>query len=287
MQAEDTLCLKPIPSTLHNGGAMTNDPSLSTQPISISFQEFRNEEIVDFFANENRTFRPDNVGENFGRNRLVGAPHFPARQKETAAFRVSFQKPEQQEKSTQSERKGVLREKQRETVPLPTEFLEADPEILAATINEPPKRKKDITIEPSFSKPTRPLGSIVAGGNRLSNPRGNQAASVIEDPLEKERPEKKKPQKDNRPKENRPILIKLAMTGPSRLSTAAAIPTSASDASDVSPEEKLLARLRETDQQLGRLIETWPRLSPRLKETITALIEVGEKSPQNGNDNSS
>jgi hypothetical protein len=42
-------------------------------------------------------------------------------------------------------------------------------------------------------------------------------------------------------------------------------------------EKQLLERIQQTDEQLDRLIETWPRLSSQLKETITTLLEVSEK----------
>ncbi len=231
-----------------------NDPSLSTQPVSLSFQEFRDEEIVDFFANDNRTFRPDNVGENFGRSRLVGVPHFskqhnPGRQKGTAAFRVSFQAPS----------------------PVTSDQT-------TATISDSQKRKFDISTDvsavPSFSKAVRSLGSAV-GGVRQAGSRPGISASVNNDTTGKkrvEKPSKKGIKTSEDPQDNdRPILMKLSFPGPRRL------PDEDGVASHVA---RLLEQLQETDQQLSRLVETWPRLSPRLKETITALIEVGEKTPE-------
>ena len=243
---------------------MTNDSS--SPPIAISFQEFRDGEIVDFFANESRTFRPDNVGNNFGRSRLVGAPHLPGKQNGTAAFRASFQRNEESEKSNIDHRTTILREETVATIPLPTEILDAPSDVLAATIHEPPKKKKDIRSEPSFAKPSRPLGSVMNGGAL----KPKQAAAVIDDPLKKlgETVTKKKT-----PTHSRPILVvrREPVETPSQPVSIEAVPP---------PEETLPARLRETDEKLGRLIETWPRLSDRLKETIAALIEVGEKGKE-------
>lgn len=65
-----------------------NSPVLDDSP-SIPFKEFRDEEIVDFFANENRTFHPamSSSDEQFGRCRLVGTPPILPQRKGTAAFR--------------------------------------------------------------------------------------------------------------------------------------------------------------------------------------------------------
>ncbi|MDR1477719.1 MAG: hypothetical protein LBJ00_02125 [Planctomycetaceae bacterium] len=60
---------------------MTNDIK---QPIAFSFQDYRDEAIVDFFANENRPFRPD---VSSGRLRLVGSSRLEVRP--TVAFRAS------------------------------------------------------------------------------------------------------------------------------------------------------------------------------------------------------
>lgn len=261
--------------------AMTNDFSPSSRPVSISFQEYRDEEIVDFFANENRTFHPENAGSNFGRARLVGAPSDKRRspqQKGTAAFHISFP-------GTEGEKNAIDMGTPREetTIPLPVELLEAAPDVLAATIHEAPKKKKDFRSEPSLGKSTRPLASILR--SRISVQK--QAAAVIDDPLARRDAERPK----SIPTHNRPILIArledaiLPMPGLAKRMEAelAAEPEKGvEDATPeiLSPEERILDRLRETDQQLGRLIESWPRLPDRLKETIAALIDVAEKEEE-------
>lgn len=255
---------------------MTND---SSRPIAISFQEYRDEEIVEFFANENRTFHPENAGANFGRHRLVGAPHFTTKSKSTAtaAFRGSDQK-----KSSRKEEDVIPTSPE-----ILAEILESAPDVLAATIHEPPKRKKDIRSEPTFNKPTRPLASVLGG--RSEKPR--QAASVLNDPLAREEELKKNPL----PTHNRPILIArlqdaiLPMPNVSKHPEPPEVQAETEEVAAVetdekpdilSLEERLLARLQETDQQLGRLIESWPRLSDRLKETISALVDVAENDEE-------
>jgi hypothetical protein len=60
-------------------------PNDIKQPVAISFQDYRDEAIVDFFANESRSFQPD---VSSGRLRLVGSSRLEMRP--TAAFRASI-----------------------------------------------------------------------------------------------------------------------------------------------------------------------------------------------------
>ncbi len=208
---------------------MSNEESLSTQPVSLSFQEFRDEQIVHFFANEHRTFRPDQVGVNFGRCRLVGAPHDLSNRPH----------PSNQHGVGKKSRAG-LREKTQATVPLTSDM---QPEVLSVS-----KVKMATLVEASFSKSARPLG---AGQGTVGPGTAGQGVH----PTNTAAAERSAPKSNPKPK--KPILMKLAFPRPA-----------------ATPEETLLKQLRETDPQLGRLVEIWPRLSPQIKETILALIEV-------------
>jgi hypothetical protein len=188
---------------------MTSDLFQTTQPVAIPFKNFRDEEIVDFFANEKRTFQPNLTAPNeSGRSRLVGAPHFATEHKGNAAFHVSFRLNDLPQEHDEP-RCGVIREKKVgtiPTIPIPSDILDANPKILAATLKEEvTKRKRIKKIEPAFSKPVLPIA----------------AAKV---------------------------------------------------------EEQLSEQIQETDVQLSRLIHNWHKLSTELKEKISALLDVTEKT---------
>ncbi|MDR2705365.1 MAG: hypothetical protein LBC02_06275 [Planctomycetaceae bacterium] len=240
---------------------MTSDLSQTTRPVAISFKDFRDEEIVDFFANESRMFHPETKSNGLGRSRLVGAPHFPMERKGTAAFRVSFRLNRvQQEKEKNASRCHGSRTESIGTIPMTPDIfiLTNDPEVLTKTTknrlaenpsknpNKNPKRKKLKTIEPSFPKPSSPQASVL-----MTEQAGkNQAVKIVYNPLE------------NETKKSIFSPINASVTGTEKTGDT---------------EKQLFERIRETDEQLDRLIETWPRLSSQLKETITTLLEVSEK----------
>jgi hypothetical protein len=243
---------------------MTSDFSQTARPVAISFKDFRDEEIVDFFANESRMFHPETKPNSLGRSRLVGAPHFPMERKGTAAFRVSFRLNKgQQEKEKNKISPHGLRTEPIGTIPMnPNIFILAnDPEVLTKTAknrleenhskspNKNPKRKKIKTVEPSFRKPSSPQASVLM----TEQVNKNQAVKLVYNPLE------------NETKKN--TFCPFNTFAPET-------EKSAENSDDT--EKPLFERIRETDEQLDRLIETWPRLSLQLKETITTLLEVSE-----------
>ncbi|MDR2346212.1 MAG: hypothetical protein LBE18_09115 [Planctomycetaceae bacterium] len=64
-------------------------PKDNNQPVAFSFQDYRDEAIIDFFANENRSFQPDiSSSLSVSRLRLVGSSRLE--QRPTAAFRSSI-----------------------------------------------------------------------------------------------------------------------------------------------------------------------------------------------------
>ncbi len=254
-----------------------DDASPCTPPVSLSFQKFRDEEIIEFFANGNRTFQPDNAGENFGRRRLVGAPHVAKQScsthlcqgKHNKAQATTYNKtatlPVSLQSSCQSPLgrrvlRGILRDEPEKSVPLPRELLEAAPKILAATITDPAKRQTSVLPDSAFSKPATVLASVMGAAAVGMTP-----AIRVEDD---DHVDRKKTGKGTEHAENRPVLMKLSFPGPKQRPE---------EGGSASPAERLLAQLRSTDQQLGRLVEMWPRLSPGLKESISALIDVGEQ----------
>jgi hypothetical protein len=240
---------------------MTSDLFQTARPVAISFKDFRDEEIVDFFANESRMFHPETKPNGLGRSRLVGAPHFPMERKGTAAFRISFRlNSVQQEKEKNASRNHRSQTEPIGTIPITPDIfiLTNDPEVLTKTAknrlaenhsknpNKNPKRKKNKTVEPSFRKPSSPQASVLM----TEQANKNQAVKTVYNPLE------------NETKKNvfSPINTPVFET-----------------AKTEDTEKQLFERIRETDEQLDRLIETWPRLSSQLKETITTLLEVSEK----------
>ncbi|MDR1963242.1 MAG: hypothetical protein LBQ50_05645 [Planctomycetaceae bacterium] len=241
---------------------MTSDLSQTTQSVAISFKDFRDEEIVDFFANESRKFRPETAPNGFGRSRLVGAPHFPMERKRTAAFRVSFRSNNLQQKNCPP---SVLRTESVGTIPIPPDIFTfaANQDIQTATIknrsadrhSKNPKRKQIKTIEPSFGKSTRSLASVLMA----ERPTQKQTTRTVSNPLENGT------KKSGLPSINIPINIPINL------------PINTPVRETEKTEKQLFECLRETDEQLDRLIETWPRLSSQLKETITTLLEISEK----------
>ncbi|MDR0705258.1 MAG: hypothetical protein LBF88_09745 [Planctomycetaceae bacterium] len=253
---------------------MTSNLSQTARPVAISFKDFRDEEIVDFFANESRMFHPETKPNSLGRSRLVGAPHFPMERKGTAAFRVSFRLNKgQQEKEKEvscydASRYHGSRTESIGTIPMTPDIfiLTNDPEVLTKTAknrfaenhsqspNKNLKRKKIKTVEPSFRKPSSPQASVFM----TEQVNKNQAVKIVYNPLE------------NETKKNTFYPINTSVPE-----------TEKSTEQSRDTEKQLLERIQQTDKQLDRLIETWPRLSSQLKETITTLLEVSEKDGEN------
>ncbi|MDR2441821.1 MAG: hypothetical protein LBE12_20890 [Planctomycetaceae bacterium] len=257
---------------------MTSDLSQTARPVAISFKDFRDEEIINFFANENRMFHPETKHKSFGCSRLVGAPHFPIEHKGTAAFRVSFRSNGlqlQQEKC--SSRNSILRAEPLGTIPVPPDiftFANQTNNTHAAITKKHssknhspnPKRKQLKTIEPAFEKSSHSLISVLLPEQTDRK----QAIKIVCDPLE------------NRTKKN---ILRSANTPIKKIEPVKEEPTKEIEHTEkTEPTEKiesitkqLFKHVQETDVQLDRLIETWPRLSSQLKETITTLLEVSEK----------
>ena len=134
-------------------------------PAALSFHEFRDEEIVGFFANGHRTFRPLAVPETgFGWQRLVGAAHSPSSWKPTAAFRSVLAA--KSGESATLRQKSVLRKSPTPTIPLPS----------ANSGIELPS-----SVSP-FGKQARPLGIVALAGRKVV-PTNGRAAKVLADPL--------------------------------------------------------------------------------------------------------
>ena len=124
-------------------------------PTALSFREFRDEEIADFFANGQRTFRPPTGADGgFGRQRIVGSVHHPSERKPTAAFRAAYA----------AKKQSVLCKFQPSTISLPVAIGES------ASSTHP------------FGKQPRSLAAIAMGGQRPS-PDVGRAAKVLLDPL--------------------------------------------------------------------------------------------------------
>jgi hypothetical protein len=253
---------------------MTSDLSQTAHPVAISFKDFRDEEIVDFFTNEKRIFHPETKPNGFGRHRLVGAPHFPVERKSTAAFRGSFcangLEREKYPSHNNISHNNILQAEAVGTIPVPPDiFTFAGETGLQTAITKKrstgnhsrnPKRKQIRTIEPLFEKSSRPLASVL-----FSERTGKKhAAKVVRNPSENSSKKSVFCSVNFPFKESEP-LVKTPVKE-SELSTKTEPAT-----------KPLFENIRETDMQLDRLIETWPRLSSQLRETITTLLEVSEK----------
>lgn len=271
---------------------MTSEPVSRKRPVAISLQEFRDEEIVEFFANKNRSFRSGSpMSDEKPRSRLVGAPHFSRDRKPTAAFNASsgaradkFPAEENISGSTagreSSEGNGILFE---------------DGPVIRVSPGLGREKSCKKTAEPAFGKTPRPIGSLFGG--RPTNPgKPPKAAGIVCDPLDgkirKPRcqqferhpldvppPSKtvrsatdifdgNEPADDSLEKESDAIHEESSVISTEENSTVVA------EQIQSTVESSILSRLAETDEQLRQLIESWPRLSARLKETIAALVEV-------------
>ena len=144
-------------------------PDISTDaPSALSFRDFRDEEIVGFFANGHQTFHPMAAPENgFGWQRLVGAVHSPSVRRPTAAFRAAVAV-KQGTAELCPLQKSVLRKFQSPTLPLPLP--------LTGLSVEAPS-----SVSP-FDKQTRSLGTVALAGRKIAS-NGGRAARVLADPL--------------------------------------------------------------------------------------------------------
>ena len=134
---------------------MSSSDLHSDVPTALSFSDFRDEEIVGFFANDQRTFFPMVASENgFGGQRLVGKVHPPSVPKPTAAFRTAFIEKQREESS-------ILHRPPTPTIPLPLE---------------------NPSVELPLGKSARPLGIIASDGRKPTTNNG-RAAKVLIDPL--------------------------------------------------------------------------------------------------------
>ncbi len=271
---------------------MTNDSRQTGSPVAISFTEYRDGEIADFFANESRTFHPDaGVGpqSEFGRKRVVGRPHFAASGKVDIDFRPSSEsrcprddtgqgKPEQQAKTAQKKdrtpesKETVSQNGSNGTIPLPLDFLESDHGIVSATLGGESRRKRLQDREPEFGKQARSLGSLLPPSNATEE---QKAGRVLLDPLAGrtvrcDAPKKRTHSPDPQPEF--PPVVSLA-----EWPTADEAVETDPRKEIVSLEDSLYQRCREVDEQLGRLVESWTRLPEDIRETIAALIDVAEK----------
>ena len=137
----------------------------SAAPTAFSFREFRDEEIVDFFANGQQTFRlPAAQAGGVGRQRIVGAAHQPSERKPTAAFRAAQVGKMSPHNLSIRREKSVLCNFQTPTIPL------------SAGMD-----KSVSTIHP-LGKQTRSLAAVAQGGRKLP-PNAGRAAKVLFDPL--------------------------------------------------------------------------------------------------------
>lgn len=284
---------------------MAHDPTSQEQPIAISFNEFRNEEIVDFFASDNRPFCPDSDqnGRAF-RSRLVGAPHFlrgtQQREKKqpSAAFQPLVQIHADETGKIFPEPRGAVECNKTNPSSATDSAEKSQPIIRVARLDEQTKQKRKKTAEPAFGKSTRPLGSLLVLGSNGST-KTNRAAKIVCDPLDKQTRKSGffMSQRFSNPQAFRPEVRDNSILAPGKPEQSCSRNGSVSDTSKknksedntykgMSPndivafpgsqktEDSLIDRIQEADEQLKNLVDFWPKLSDRLKETINALIEV-------------
>lgn len=251
-----------------------NTNTAQEEQVALSFQEFRDEQIVEFFANESRSFQPDGANESeMVRSHIVGAPHFAKMRKPSVTFEPTFRINPSLDDLT-----GKKREKDSHSTGLFGSKRK---------LNEPEKQG---SIEQSFSHSSLPIASI--GLIRSDDPaKGDKrAARVISTPLDPTQTQKmaKKPkcvelasalriQTLSLSKQPQTVEPEDQAVQPEQASTEEqyTAENSIESVETTHPvEETVLERLHATDQQLERLIESWPGLPSDLKETIATLIEV-------------
>lgn len=248
---------------------MSNDSSSNIPPIAFSFKEFRDEEIVEFFANENRSFHPEIHSGGGSRSRVVGAPHFAKARKATAAFQSSL--PFQECDAKAEERQTYPG---RETPASADRYENNPPVIRVSQFQDPLKKKRKKSIEPSFGKPTRPLGTLVMMGRISVASREGRAARIVCDPLEKRSVKKNL---FSAAKFDRQPPLHTGMRDVAASPSESVPSSSPVKGRNDGMEESLNSRFRKMDEQLRLLVDSWPKLSPQLKETIAALVEVAER----------
>lgn len=289
---------------------MANDPT-NRQTIAISFKEFRDEEIVEFFANENRSFQPGHEsGNSVSRSRIVGSPHFRSDRKPTAAFRssVRIDEPFVTDRFSEQEESVLVR--------LGDATEEESMIRVGRGVESKNKRKK--TIEPAFNKSTKPLGSLALFGRNASLRKELRAARIVNDPLEeawalKQERKAKESNIELHPFRPEPVESASQQTVSMEpvqepefldLSDSSLLPEEPVDASETtigetieysqtddprpeilpipeteagSVENSVLETLRHADVHLRQLVESWPKLPSRIRETISALIEISDR----------
>jgi hypothetical protein len=165
---------------------MSNDVK---QPVAISFRDYRDEAIADFFANESRSFQSDiPAGLSNGRLRLVGSSHSESRP--TAAFRTSINLAEgvknipantitnsinDQPKKLKSTQKTITKSQKNFSYPKSNIQLKTTETIGASSlVNDCDSGLATATdeinnqIETAFSKPTRSIASLSKPTNLLN-----------------------------------------------------------------------------------------------------------------------
>jgi hypothetical protein len=126
-------------------------------------------------------------------------------------------------------------------LPIPPEILVTDPKVIAATITDVPRKKRIRTIEPAFCKPTQSPVTALLTEQKKKRPAEKQITKTSH--------HKNVSHSATPPTPKTPIIVEDTII------------------------ENIEKRLQETDKQLNHLIETWPRLSIELKETISALLK--------------
>ncbi|MDR2643616.1 MAG: hypothetical protein LBC74_12570 [Planctomycetaceae bacterium] len=184
---------------------MSNDVK---QPIAFSFQDYRNEAIVDFFANENRSFQPDiSGGLSNGRLRLVGLSRLESQP--TAAFRASIsltegtknnaanvvtnikpldnypknlnptQKSTAKTQKITSQLKANTQLKTTKTIGAVSLIQDCNDEFESASGNVGER------IEAALSKPSRSIASLTRSGKTSTNLTGKVSVSGVESCVKK------------------------------------------------------------------------------------------------------
>ncbi len=214
---------------------MTSETHKPGTPVAISFTDYRNGEIADFFANENRAFQPDGgrVRVQSGQDRVVGRPHFNVCP-------------------------GVSR-----TVPGQASVIfQPSCDLSRAKTGE--KDKQEPKFHAPFNKQPRALASLLPVVNTEENSR---AVSILH-------PNKLRGHTQEHGPSPHVIDLKQPATK-LNVTLPKEIVSRESNSSQKTPEESLLHRVRDMDEKLGRLMEAWPRLPEELRESIASLVAAG------------
>jgi hypothetical protein len=169
-------------------------PKEVKQPVAISFLDYRDGEIVDFFANENRSFQPDiQSGSSGNRLNLVVSPHTDILQ--TTSTQTSIRLNHNQKNTTNKQTKhNCNKTKLHKSTPKPIAVVTA-PIITPPTVATTSKQtqinntifnktknkfeqnqtgKFDDSVDIALSKQTRSIASLIKLGQSIVNkPAGN------------------------------------------------------------------------------------------------------------------